>query len=79
MQNSFQHKTMLKKFGFWGLNEASEADSVVSADAMRPRNHLWHRGSLRKTDYWLSISLKGYYTKNKYIHKHTGTYSYYKT
>jgi hypothetical protein len=28
------------------------------------------RGSLREKDYWSSIPLKGYYSKNKYVCKH---------
>jgi hypothetical protein len=31
---------------------------------------LWHRGSFRENEYWLSVPLKGYYSKNKYIYKH---------
>jgi hypothetical protein len=52
---------------FSGLNETAEADSAVS---MRPRNPLWHGGSPCENEYWLSIPLKGYYSKNKYIRKH---------
>jgi hypothetical protein len=52
--------------GFSFLNTTAEADSAVY---MRPWNPLWHRGSLLENDYWLSIPLKGYYSK-KYIWKH---------
>jgi hypothetical protein len=56
-----------RRSGFSGLNKTVEAETVVS---MRPLNPLWHRGSPRQNEYWLSIPLKGYYSKNKYIRKH---------
>jgi hypothetical protein len=53
--------------GISGVNETAEADSAVS---MRPRNTLWHCGRPCENEYWLSIPLKGYYSKNKYMLKH---------
>jgi hypothetical protein len=38
--------------------------------SMRPQNPLWHRGSPQENEYRLSLPLKGYYSKNKYIQKH---------
>jgi hypothetical protein len=52
---------------FSDLTETAEAASTVS---MSPPNPLWHRGSLRENNYWLSIPIKVYYSKNKYIRKH---------
>jgi hypothetical protein len=52
---------------FSGLNETAEAASTVS---IRSPNPFWHRGSLLKNEYLLSIPLKGYYNKNIYICKH---------
>jgi hypothetical protein len=43
---------------------------MASAVSYRPPNPLWHRGSLRESENWLSVPLKGYYSKNKYICKH---------
>jgi hypothetical protein len=56
-----------RRSGFSGFNETANGDSAVS---MRPRNPFWHRGSPCKNKYWLSIPLKGFYRKNKYILKH---------
>jgi hypothetical protein len=50
---------------FSGVNETAEVDSAVSL-----WNPLWHSRSPCENEYWLSIPLKGYYSKNKYIQKH---------
>jgi hypothetical protein len=51
---------LFEMVGLGGFNETAEADSAAT---MRPRNSLWHRGSL-----WLFIPLKGYYIKtNTYV------------
>jgi hypothetical protein len=55
-KGSFQHKTMTEKFGVSihkGLNETAES-------FMSPQKP-------SQNEYWLSIPLKGLYSKNKYI------------
>jgi hypothetical protein len=74
----FCTKLLLKKFWLPRSDETAEATSAVwyTVDhgscfrCLRPPNTLWPRGSLCENEYWLSVPLKGYYSKNKYICKH---------
>jgi hypothetical protein len=44
-KGSFQHKTLSKKFGFWGLNETARADSAVSMTAWKwIQRFQWNHG-----------------------------------